>query len=193
MLLFHLLIILVISHKSINGYRIFSQKSSNHHNIRHKYSILASSVDDKTTEKSANKNFFEKLGSASIASAAVMAATSVNAAVGMKQLSAPDGERTFVYMDGASENRTGVIDSAGLPLVYDKTLIEAYWRKQSGALSKRWTEFLQLSVPFLTKIVSILVSGGLEDLKSNSAPLAKDARIIIEKLVSWKYYDRYLH
>ena len=164
----------------VYGYRHFGIMSSDQHYRKQKL-IFASSVDDKSPE--VKSSFFEKIGSASIASAAVIAATSVNAAVGMKQLTAPDGDRTFVYKDGASENRTGIVDSAGLPLIYDKTLIEAYWRKQSGALSKRWTEFLQLSVPFLTKVISLLVSGGIGDLKANSAPLARDARIIIEKLV----------
>jgi hypothetical protein len=183
-MLFRFLIIFSIFYRFNNGYKyivpriltISSQYSKQKQNI-----LSSSQVDDKSVDT--KPNFMEKFSSASIASAAVFAATSVNAAVGMKQLTAPDGDRTFVYKDGASENRTGIVDSAGLPLVYDKALIEAYWRKQSGALSKRWTEFLQLSVPFLTKVVSLLVSGGIGELKANSAPLAKDARIIIEKLV----------
>lgn len=178
-------VIILVTLQSLFGYRRFLQSHSTHY--RRIKSALASTTDNSPEIKS-SRTFFEQIGTASIASAAVVAATTVNAAVGMKQLSAPDGDRTFVYKDGAALNRTGVVDSEGLPLVYDRALIEAYWRKQSGALSKRWTEFLQLSVPFLTKVVSLLVSGGLGDLKANSALLARDARIIIEKLVSELYH-----
>ena len=128
------------------------------------------------------RSMVDQIGTASIASAAIVAASAVNAAVGMRALSAPDTTRTYVYRDGSSENRTGLVDSVGLPLVYDKDLIQAYWKKQSGALSQRWTEFLGYTVPYLTKIITLLITGGVDELKKNSAPLAKDARIIFEKL-----------
>ena len=124
----------------------------------------------------------DQISSASIASAAVIAATAVNAAVGMRQLSAPDVTKTFVYLDGNSENRTGVVDEVGLPLIYDKELIQLYWNKQGGALTQRWTEFLGYTIPFLTKVITIVVRGGNDDLKNNGAILARDARIIMEKL-----------
>ena len=102
----------------------------------------------------------------------------------MRTLSAPDGQKTFVYRDGAAANRTGKIDEFGLPLIYDKDLIQVYWKTQGNALTERWTQFLGYTVPFLTKVITILVTGGPSELKSNSAPLARDARIIFEKLVS---------
>jgi len=100
----------------------------------------------------------------------------------MRDLQAPDVERTYVYKDGASVNRTGIVDEVGLPLVYDKKLIEAYWKSQGSALTSRWTEFLGYAIPYLTKIITILVSGGSPELKKNGASLAKDARVIFEKL-----------
>lgn len=100
----------------------------------------------------------------------------------MRTLSAPDVEKSFVYKDGNSANRTGKVDEAGLPLVYDKNLIEQYWKKEGSALSSRWTEFLGYAVPYLTKVITLVVSGGSGELKKNGKMLARDARIIFEKL-----------
>lgn len=122
------------------------------------------------------------MSAASVASAAVVAAAAVNAAVGMRTLSAPDSEKSYVYRDGAALQRSGQVDEAGLPLIYDKELIQLYWKKQGSALTQRWAEFLGYAIPFLTRVVTILVSGGSEELKNNGASLARDARIIFEKL-----------
>ena len=111
----------------------------------------------------------------------------------MRPLSAPDSEKTYVYRDGAAMNRAGKIDEFGLPLIYDKDLIEAYWKTQGSALSSRWTEFLGYAVPFLTRIITLLVSGGSGELKKNGASLAKDARIIFEKLVCISVTKRSTH
>lgn len=133
-----------------------------------------------TQEKS--RSMAEQVTTASLASAAVIAAAAVNAAVGMRQLTAPDVSKSFVFKDGASTNRTGIVDEVGLPLVYDKNLIQEYWKKQGSALTQRWTEFLGYAVPYLTKVITLLVSGGADELKRNGGVLAKDARIIFEKL-----------
>ena len=115
-----------------------------------------------------------------LATSATIAAAAVNAAVSMKQLEAPDGAaKTYIVKDAA---RQGLIDEDGLPIVYDKDLIEAYWRKEDGALQQRWREFLGVTVPFLTKLVAMLVRGGSEELQRNEVELARDARINLEKL-----------
>jgi len=66
--------------------------------------------------------------------------------------------------------------------VYDKTAIQRYWDKQGGALQRRWGEFLSLSVPVLTKVATLAITGGSAELSKNDRVLARDARIIIEKL-----------
>lgn len=137
--------------------------------------------EDTSVEK---RNLMEQISAAGLASAAVVAAAAVNSAVGMRPLSAPDADKTYVYRDGAALNRIGKVDEFGLPLVYDKDLIQAYWSTQGSALTSRWTEFLGYAVPFLTRVITILVAGGSGELKKNGASLAKDARIIFEKLVS---------
>eukprot|EP01031_Cornospumella_fuschlensis_P036183 gene36183-43887_t len=128
------------------------------------------------------KTMVDQIGAASLASAATVAAAAVNAAVSMRPLSAPDASKSFVLKDGASANRTGVVDEAGLPLVYDKQLIEQYWKKQGSALTRRWTEFLGYAVPYLTRVLTIALSEGSGGLQANGASLAKDARVIFEKL-----------
>ncbi|KAJ1443504.1 ABC1 family-domain-containing protein [Ochromonadaceae sp. CCMP2298] len=137
-------------------------------------------MSDNVVEK--RRSFVEQAGAAGIASAAVIAAAAVNSAVGMRQLSAPDDQKSFVYKDGGGAGRVGQVDEYGLPLVYDKDLIQLYWAKQGSALTQRWTEFLGYSVPFLTRVIAIVVAGGTEDLSKNGASLAKDARVIFEKL-----------
>ena len=128
------------------------------------------------------RSVIDQIGAASLASAAVVAAAAVNQAVSMRELSAPDTAKTFVFRDGAALNRTGKVDEFGLPLVYDKDLIQSYWKSQGSALTERWTQFLGYAVPYLTRVITMLVSGGTPELKRNGAVLAKDARIIFEKL-----------
>lgn len=140
-------------------------------------SSTALNVD--TKEK---RSLVDQVSTASIASAAAVAAAAVNAAVSMRPLTAPDVSKTYVYRDGAAENRTGIVDEVGLPLVYDKDLIQLYWKKQGSALTQRWTEFLGYAVPYLTKVISLVVTGGSEELKNNAGILARDARVIFEKL-----------
>ena len=129
-----------------------------------------------------SKSVQNQISSGGVAAAATVAAAAVNAAVSLKTLDAPDVVRSYVYRDGAAENRTGMVDDVGLPLVYDKDLIQSYWKKQGSALTQRWTEFLGYAVPFLTRVLTIVVSGGTPELKNQGATLAKDAREIFEQL-----------
>ena len=81
----------------------------------------------------------------------------------------------------ASE-REGLVDEEGLPLVYDRNAIQSYWETQGGALQSRWVEFLGVTVPFITRVAGLLLSGGTDALESNAQDLAKDARVNLEKL-----------
>lgn len=131
------------------------------------------------TKEASRESPTGNMGAQGLANAAVIATTAVNAAVSMKKLEAPTSEKTYIVKDAM---RQGQVDEEGLPVVYDKDLIEAYWDKEKGALQKRWREFLGVSVPFLTKTVAMLVRGGQEELKANGADLARDARQGMEKL-----------
>ena len=98
----------------------------------------------------------------------------------MKGIEAPAKEKSYVALD--SEN-AGLVDDDGLPLVYSPEAIQTYWKKQGGALQQRWLEFLKESVPFLTRVASLSLQGGSEELTKNGRwPLAKDAREIIQRL-----------
>jgi hypothetical protein len=63
-------------------------------------------------------------GVAGVASTAAIAALEVSKAVRMKGVEAPDGDSSFVALD---QERRGQVDEDGLPVVYDKDLIEKYW------------------------------------------------------------------
>lgn len=134
-------------------------------------------------ERKQQRGALDQLSAAGTSAALLAATAAVNAAVSMRDLSAPEvGERSFVLRDGTQEDRRGLIDDVGLPLVYDKDLIQAYWAAQGGALTSRWTEFLGVSVPFLTRVITILISKGSGELKAQSASLAQDARERMETL-----------
>jgi len=97
----------------------------------------------------------------------------------VREVEAPDTDQSFVAMD---ESRLDLVDEEGLPLVYNKDAIQRYWDGQGGALQARWAEFLGVSVPFLTRVAGLLVSGGADALNANAGDLARDARERIEKL-----------
>jgi aarF domain-containing kinase len=103
----------------------------------------------------------------------------VSRSVSSKGIEAPEAQSSFVAMDS---ERAGLVDENGLPLVYDKAAIQKYWEGQGSALQQRWIEFLGESVPFLTKVAGLLISGGTDALNSNAGELARDARVSIEKL-----------
>ena len=87
------------------------------------------------------------------------AALEVSKQVRMRGVEAPDVEKSYVARSATTE-----VDADGLPLVYDKEAIKKYWDKQGGALQRRWGEFLSLSVPFLTKIATLAITGGSAEL-----------------------------
>lgn len=116
-------------------------------------------------------------GIAGAAAAAAAAVQEVSQRV--RDVEAPDTDQSFVAMD---ESRRDLVDEEGLPLVYNKDAIQKYWEGQGGALQARWAEFLGVSVPFLTRVAALLVSGGADALNDNAGELARDARQRIEKL-----------
>ena len=115
------------------------------------------------------------------AAVALQAAQAVSKAVAMKELAAPDLDRSLIVLD-LNASAIGEVDASGLPLVYNKELIEKYWAKERGALQARWAEFLRYSVPFLAKVAGMLIQGGTDELVANGAGLARDARVIMEQL-----------
>lgn len=122
---------------------------------------------------------------ARVADVAGSAIIEVSKAVRMRGVEAPDTQKSYVAKGGAAADNNGgpvAVDEEGLPLVYDKAAIQAFWDSQGGALQKRWGEFLSLSVPFLTRVATMSITGGAEELGKNDRSLARDARIIIEKL-----------
>ena len=123
---------------------------------------------------------------AKVADIAGTAVVEVSKAVRMRGVEAPDTAKSYVAKGGADVDRVDgskvAVDEEGLPLVYDRQAIQTYWDKQGGALQKRWAEFLSLSVPFLTRVATLSLTGGAEELSKNDRSLARDARVIIEKL-----------
>lgn len=70
-----------------------------------------------------------QIANSGIASAAAMATAAVNAAVAMKSLEAPDVNKSYISLDKSVKE----LDEDGLPLTYDKDLIQEYWKKEKGA------------------------------------------------------------
>ena len=113
--------------------------------------LRASTMDDvdvENNEVSSKKDerisLSDRITNSGVASAAAMATAAVNAAVSMKTLEAPDVEKSYIALDKTKKE----LDEEGLPLVYDKDLIEQYWSKERGALNKRWGYLLGKQFPF---------------------------------------------
>ena len=110
-----------------------------------------------------------------VAGNAAVAAVEVSKAVRMRGVEAPDdAAKSYVAKGNADVDRAGgpvAVDEEGLPLVYDKAAIQAFWNKQGGALQKRWAEFLTLSVPFLTRVATLSITGGASELSKNDRSL----------------------
>ena len=120
-------------------------------------------------------------GGATAGTAAVVTSVvkEVSKSVASSEIEAPEARSSFVSMDS---ERAGLVDDEGLPLIYDKEAIQAYWSSQGSALQKRWLEFLGVAVPLFTRVATLLVSGGTDRLQAEAASLARQAREGIEEL-----------
>ncbi|EJK65385.1 hypothetical protein THAOC_13756 [Thalassiosira oceanica] len=143
----------------INGVKMTSRGSPRR---KQETNLLAdgdsSSSDQAQTEDGngmRSKTFADRITNSGAVSAAAVATAAVNAAVSMKTLTAPSVDKSYISLDSAKE-----VDGEGLPLTYDKDLIEAYWAKERGALNQRWSYFVGKAVPFLTRLVTLFISGG---------------------------------
>ena len=150
-------------------------------------SIMTSSRDEtstvvqKSNKLSSSSDALSRLQGGGVASAAALATAAVNAAVSMRKLEAPSVQKSYI-----SRNATGKaseLDGEGLPLVYDKDLIEAYWAKEKNALSQRWNVFVGKAIPFFTKLVQLWIRDG--KISDSEIPaLARQARIDLQELGS---------
>ena len=121
-----------------------------------------------------------RFANSGVATAAAMAAAAVNAAVAMKTLEAPDVTKSYIALDRTTTSR-GQVDGEGLPLQYDKELIEAYWAKERGALNQRWGQFVGKAVPFFTRLVTLFIRDG--EIKEAEIPaLSRQARLDLQDL-----------
>lgn len=119
----------------------------------------------------------DRVANSGLASAAAMATAAVNAAVSMKSLEAPDVDKSYVALDKTQQE----IDEEGLPIVYDKDLIQQYWSKERGALNQRWGTFVSKAVPFLTKVTTLFIRDG--KINDGEIPaLSRQARIDLQDL-----------
>ncbi|CAJ1936321.1 unnamed protein product [Cylindrotheca closterium] len=146
--------------------------------------LWASTLEDVDTKKAEadddeNKemSFGDRMASSGMASAAAVATAAVNAAVSMKPLDAPDVEKSYVALDKTQQE----LDEEGLPIVYDKDLIEQYWSKERGALNQRWGYFVGKAVPFLTKMTTLFIRDGKITDKEIPA-LSRQARVDLQDL-----------
>jgi len=74
------------------------------------------------------------------------------------------------------------VDTDGLPLAYDRRRIQSFWDGRPGELQAHWQQFLGFQIPFLTKVATIVISSGPGALLERDGELARDARVIMEKL-----------
>jgi len=138
---------------------------------------------NKKSSEPKSRSFADRMQASGMTAAAAAATAAVNAAVSMKTLEAPDLDKSYISMQRnltTSDGRSRV-DEEGLPLVYDKDVIEEYWKKQRGALNKRWGTFVGKAVPFLTKLTTLMIRDGT--ISEDEIPaLSRQARIDLQDL-----------
>lgn len=142
-----------------------------------------SSGDDKKKAKFESSikqklSFTEQITNSGVASAAAMATAAVNAAVAMRELEAPDFSKSYIAVDTDSST---VIDEDGLPLQYDKDLINKYWQKERGALNKRWAYFVSKAIPFFSRVITLFITEG-SITETHIPSLSRQARIDLQDL-----------
>jgi hypothetical protein len=81
-------------------------------------------------------------------------------------------------LDDADFDPTAV-DDEGLPVVYDEVAIAQFWSTRPGELATRWAKFAAVSVPWLTRLANVFVTGQLE---ARQRELAADAVDNLEAL-----------
>jgi len=167
--------------QSLGGVIAFSPIAHVPSTIGELWASTIEDVDVETIDKKDTENkelsFSERFTNSGVASAAAVATAAVNAAVSMKTLEAPDVEKSYISLDKTKNE----LDEEGLPLVYDKELIEQYWSKERGALNQRWGYFVSKAVPFLTKMTTLFIRDG--KITDNEIPgLSRQARIDLQDL-----------
>jgi hypothetical protein len=175
--------------KSIRQNHVITSSSSSS-------SLYASTMDNNVKKKaktndinnnnemtsSSSSSWGDRIANSGMASAAAMATAAVNAAVSMKTLQAPDVDKSYIAFDNNSSGKTqNELDEEGLPLVYDKDLIQAYWSKERGALNQRWAYFVGKAVPFLTKLTTLFIRDG-KIVDEEIPALSKQARMDLQDL-----------
>jgi len=134
-------------------------------------------IDESSSDDTKQVGFAERVTNSGVASAAAVAAAAVNAAVSMKNLEAPDVAKSYIALDKTQQE----LDEEGLPLVYDKDVIEAYWSKEKGALNKRWGYFVGKAVPFLTRLTTLFIRDG-KIVDKEIPALSRQARLDLQDL-----------
>ena len=105
------------------------QKAAAAEEAKIKSSAKAAEKSSSSNNANSGTSLTGKIANSGIASAAAMATAAVNAAVAMKSLEAPDTSKSYISLDKSIKE----LDEDGLPLTYDKDLIQEYWKKEKGA------------------------------------------------------------
>jgi len=164
----------------INGVKMTSSKETiKRKRIEEVYNddeLRAAEEMDIDVEPKSN-SLTDRISSSGAVSAAAVATAAVNAAVSMKSLTASSTDKSYIALDTSVK----AIDGEGLPLVYDKDLIEQYWKRERGALNQRWSYFVGKAVPFFTRLVTLFISEG--EINERHIPsLSRQARLDLQDL-----------
>lgn len=176
----------VVTTTATNNVNGIKMTNSNDAKLLQKDTTMEASDSKKSSKSNSSNNdnrststtsFTERITNSGVASAAAMATAAVNAAVSMKTLEAPSTAKSYISIDKSQT----IIDEDGLPLQYDKDAIENYWKKERGALNKRWGYFVSKAVPFLTRLTTLFIKDGKIDDKY-IPELSEQARIDLQDL-----------
>lgn len=93
-----------------------------------------------------------------------------------REASREENRQSYVSQQAAQQGDEDAeaVDKDGLPLVYSVQRIAKFWDTKPGELASRWSRFLRISTPFITRFFYSLLNGRLWEDEQSLAKQAVD-------------------
>jgi len=107
---------------------------------------------------------------------AVRASQETSQPTQFSQQSEKKNRQSYVSQQAAEQGDEDAtaFDEDGLPLVYSVDLISTYWDDRGGELAERWSKFLRISTPLITRFFYSLLNNRLVEDEEGLASTAVD-------------------
>eukprot|EP00933_Yihiella_yeosuensis_P047587 TRINITY_DN4343_c6_g1_i1.p1 TRINITY_DN4343_c6_g1~~TRINITY_DN4343_c6_g1_i1.p1 ORF type:complete len:874 (-),score=166.46 TRINITY_DN4343_c6_g1_i1:116-2737(-) len=124
-----------------------------------------------------NMNMFERSSleaGAKLLEEAVKASGDGASPTQFSNFSQEKNRQSYVSKQAGAEQDPNAVDEEGLPLVYSVERIATFWNTKPGELGERWSRFLRISTPFITRFFYSLLNNRLWEDEQSLASQAVD-------------------